>query len=521
MHGPISFDDWKRSARFRPSGGLEVAADVHQPARPESRAPHGGDAARRSGTSPSTSATTPGPKERTQDGDGRGDRHRPRRRAPRRLRGHGVVADARRQRRPAVHEVLHLRARRRAARLGQPRQRGEKFMPGACVACHGGSHVQRPLPRERATRRRYLGARFLPFDTGNYLFSIAGRARRGGAERGVLPAQPAGGRDGRRRFAAPTSALVEGWYAPSRTASTRRTCRRRGRLATPSRPRRERRAFYRERRGTSLPHVPHRARRRISTGTRSSFDPPTRACDACLRRHAPTSPLNASMPNALASAEPTARPGCAPMPGSPASMARSSAAAPGAGSRLPAALTAADTDRRHAMPSTRSPLRASRGWPWRSPQRAAHAGRVPVRRRPRSAAAATPAATPSTAPRRRRHRRRATPMAAASPRGCAAGAGRRSGAGDTAAARRAGAGASSRTRSPAPASSCSRRRRRQLGNEPRLLVIDPLIDANTGGQTVSTVQMGSSSSRSCKTRHSGWAVHAADAQHAGRPSRCC
>lgn len=48
--------------------------------------------------------------------------------------------------------------------------RGEKYMPGACVACHGGSRYSgrfdnRPLANPQ------LGAAFLPFDTGNYLFS--------------------------------------------------------------------------------------------------------------------------------------------------------------------------------------------------------------------------------------------------------------------------------------------------------------------------------------------------------------
>ena len=47
--------------------------------------------------------------------------------------------------------------------------RGEKFMPGSCVACHGGSTYNGRFP-EQATASPFLGARFLPFDTGNYLF---------------------------------------------------------------------------------------------------------------------------------------------------------------------------------------------------------------------------------------------------------------------------------------------------------------------------------------------------------------
>lgn len=52
--------------------------------------------------------------------------------------------------------------------------RGEKFMPGACVACHGGSSYNGGFTPDRNTRSQalspYVGSRFLPFDTGNYLF---------------------------------------------------------------------------------------------------------------------------------------------------------------------------------------------------------------------------------------------------------------------------------------------------------------------------------------------------------------
>jgi outer membrane protein OmpA-like peptidoglycan-associated protein len=48
--------------------------------------------------------------------------------------------------------------------------------------------------------------------------------------------------------------------------------------------------------------------------------------------------------------------------------------------------------------------------------------------------------------------------------------------------------------------------RRRLGNEPRAIVIDPLIDANTGAQTVSTVRMGTQLESIVKSRHVGWSV---------------
>ncbi|MES2091674.1 MAG: OmpA family protein, partial [Pseudomonadota bacterium] len=46
----------------------------------------------------------------------------------------------------------------------------------------------------------------------------------------------------------------------------------------------------------------------------------------------------------------------------------------------------------------------------------------------------------------------------------------------------------------------------ELGGEARLLVVDPLIDANTGGQTVSTAQMGLNLESLLKRGHSAWSV---------------
>ena len=45
-----------------------------------------------------------------------------------------------------------------------------------------------------------------------------------------------------------------------------------------------------------------------------------------------------------------------------------------------------------------------------------------------------------------------------------------------------------------------------VGNEPRVLVIDPLIDANTGAQTVSTVKMGEQLESIAKSRNARWSV---------------
>lgn len=48
--------------------------------------------------------------------------------------------------------------------------------------------------------------------------------------------------------------------------------------------------------------------------------------------------------------------------------------------------------------------------------------------------------------------------------------------------------------------------RSQLGEEPRAVVVDPLIDANTGAQTVSTARMGTQLEGIVKTRYAGWSV---------------
>lgn len=48
--------------------------------------------------------------------------------------------------------------------------------------------------------------------------------------------------------------------------------------------------------------------------------------------------------------------------------------------------------------------------------------------------------------------------------------------------------------------------RARVGNEPRALVVDPLIDANTGGQTVSTASMGTQLESIVKAKHAGWSV---------------
>ncbi|MEO8081354.1 MAG: hypothetical protein ABI641_12545 [Caldimonas sp.] len=91
--------------------------------------------------------------------------------------------------------------------------RGEKYMPGTCVACHGGSTYNGRFP-EQPGASAYLGSRFLPFDTGNYLFSSKAALTESAQSESiyqlnqlVADTDPAPDTATRR--------LVQGWYASS------------------------------------------------------------------------------------------------------------------------------------------------------------------------------------------------------------------------------------------------------------------------------------------------------------------
>jgi hypothetical protein len=93
--------------------------------------------------------------------------------------------------------------------------RGEKFMPGACIACHGGSQLGGRFP-ESGNPSPFLGSRFLGFDTGNYLFSTrAGQteAEQSSALRELnrLVQHTEGGATSNTA----TSKLINGWYSGS------------------------------------------------------------------------------------------------------------------------------------------------------------------------------------------------------------------------------------------------------------------------------------------------------------------
>lgn len=88
-------------------------------------------------------------------------------------------------------------------------KRGEKFMPGACIACHGGTQYNGRFP-DKGNPSPYLGSGFLPFDTGNYLFG-AGLNESEQSEAFYMLNQLARATETSDTTA--LSRLVQGWYA--------------------------------------------------------------------------------------------------------------------------------------------------------------------------------------------------------------------------------------------------------------------------------------------------------------------
>jgi hypothetical protein len=87
--------------------------------------------------------------------------------------------------------------------------RGEKFMPGTCVACHGGDTYSGRYPTDGSGNPN-LGSHFLPFDLGNFRFSSAG-----GSTKADLQANLKELNRVVQQSTAPTAAvdrLVKGWY---------------------------------------------------------------------------------------------------------------------------------------------------------------------------------------------------------------------------------------------------------------------------------------------------------------------
>ena len=96
--------------------------------------------------------------------------------------------------------------------------RGEKYLPGSCVACHGGAAHSGRFP-ESGNPSPYLGSRFLPFDTGNYFFastqSLGETAQSEAIKRLNQLVADTESLDDNESTA--TRRLVQGWYRGGRT----------------------------------------------------------------------------------------------------------------------------------------------------------------------------------------------------------------------------------------------------------------------------------------------------------------
>jgi len=95
--------------------------------------------------------------------------------------------------------------------------RGEKYMPGACVACHGGTQYNGRFAARGNAPSPYLGAGFLPFDTGNYLFGSNSGLSEAQQSQAIHDLNMLVKATDNRGYAA-TSRLIDGWY-PSGTTT--------------------------------------------------------------------------------------------------------------------------------------------------------------------------------------------------------------------------------------------------------------------------------------------------------------
>jgi mono/diheme cytochrome c family protein len=94
--------------------------------------------------------------------------------------------------------------------------RREKFVPGVCVACHGGDRYAGKFP-EDGSGRPDIGAHFLPYDAGNFAFSSAPGLTRAEQELQIYNLNQ------NVLKAGATSAaqdLISGWYAGGTTQNS-------------------------------------------------------------------------------------------------------------------------------------------------------------------------------------------------------------------------------------------------------------------------------------------------------------
>lgn len=87
--------------------------------------------------------------------------------------------------------------------------RREKYVPGTCIVCHGGDHYAGPFPSD-GTGKPNVGAHFLPYDVGNFLFSSQAGLRQSDQETSIYHLNQNVLNTG------PTTQekeLINGWYA--------------------------------------------------------------------------------------------------------------------------------------------------------------------------------------------------------------------------------------------------------------------------------------------------------------------
>jgi hypothetical protein len=172
--------------------------------------------------------------------------------------------------------------------------RGEKYMPGTCVACHGGSQYNGRFP-EKGVPSAFLGSGFLPFDTGNYYFATSLPEQ---AQHASFHALNQLVRATESSDTTPAAELVKGWYAGGTTVLNKDYVPGAW-LAADAQPATAGAArFYREVIGSSC-RTCH-----VSLGVRFDWDStvltPSRASTHVCGGTADVA-INASMPNALIS----------------------------------------------------------------------------------------------------------------------------------------------------------------------------------------------------------------------------
>lgn len=94
--------------------------------------------------------------------------------------------------------------------------RGEKYMPGTCVACHGGTQYNGRFAARGITPSPYLGAGFLPFDTNNFLFGANSGLSEAAQSQALHDLNMLVKATDNRGYPS-TTRLIDGWYPSGST----------------------------------------------------------------------------------------------------------------------------------------------------------------------------------------------------------------------------------------------------------------------------------------------------------------